>query len=253
MSIKNSLPTWLPIFGSHVKRIGFLRVLVGAGSMYFGIPSFIVFHFICLYCFLHLIASPVLGIPKIKLEDYLSFDRYKASSLPWFDRFNCLYCDYANGIATFFKVKIDQVNACHGRPNLFGTLILTVGCLLYLPVSIITQIQRLVIYDFLVSRPLGLHRLSSREALLRIKHDGIGQHFHPFIRKIFINEVVWSMKLNNGLEQIETAWCPIKHFDVGPDFVHPKHHELFFDAHEIDKVKQAIQTDGTVSRRKPYW
>lgn len=40
-------------------------------------------------------------IPKVKRSDYFFMDRQKLAYLNLFEKFNCLYCGYANGLLTY--------------------------------------------------------------------------------------------------------------------------------------------------------
>jgi hypothetical protein len=66
--------------------------------------------YLCLIAFLLLdlfvslyqaICFPVYGIPKAKRSDYLIFDRGALLYLNALERFNCIYCSYANGLIAY--------------------------------------------------------------------------------------------------------------------------------------------------------
>ena len=66
--------------------------------------------YLCLIAFLLLdfsvslyqaICFPVYGIPKAKRADYLIFDRGALLYLNVLERFNCIYCSYANGLIAY--------------------------------------------------------------------------------------------------------------------------------------------------------
>ena len=40
-------------------------------------------------------------IGPVKLRDFVSFDREKLGYLTWYDKFNCAYCSYANGVYSY--------------------------------------------------------------------------------------------------------------------------------------------------------
>lgn len=44
---------------------------------------------------------PAYKIPKVKRRDYLALDRKKLSYLTLVQKFNCLYCDYVNGVFAY--------------------------------------------------------------------------------------------------------------------------------------------------------
>jgi len=43
------------------------------------------------------------GIERIKLRDYINFDREKLSYLSSIDKLNCGYCSYANGVFAYLS------------------------------------------------------------------------------------------------------------------------------------------------------
>jgi len=44
---------------------------------------------------------PVYGIPKVRRADYVIMDRHKLGYLNWFERMNCVYCEYVNGVIAY--------------------------------------------------------------------------------------------------------------------------------------------------------
>jgi hypothetical protein len=48
------------------------------------------------------ICFPIYGIPKVSRRDYLAFDRHHLSYLNFFEKVNCEYCAYVNGILAYF-------------------------------------------------------------------------------------------------------------------------------------------------------
>jgi hypothetical protein len=48
------------------------------------------------------ICFPIYGIPKVRRCDYLAFDRHYLSYLNFFEKANCEYCAYVNGILGYF-------------------------------------------------------------------------------------------------------------------------------------------------------
>lgn len=51
-----------------------------------------VYHRVCFYLY---------GLPYVKRGDYIIFDRHKLSYLPWYDKINCTYCAYGNGLLLY--------------------------------------------------------------------------------------------------------------------------------------------------------
>lgn len=50
----------------------------------------------------HNIAFPLYQIPKIERSKYIKIDRYKLSKLSSFEKLNCAYCGYANGVLPYY-------------------------------------------------------------------------------------------------------------------------------------------------------
>jgi len=48
------------------------------------------------------VCFPIYGIPKVRRGDYLFFDRRYLSYLNFFEKANCEYCAYVNGILGYF-------------------------------------------------------------------------------------------------------------------------------------------------------
>jgi hypothetical protein len=52
--------------------------------------------------FYQAICFPIYGIPKVRRSDYLEFDRHYLTYLNFFEKANCEYCAYVNGILGYF-------------------------------------------------------------------------------------------------------------------------------------------------------
>ena len=46
-------------------------------------------------------AFPLYRIPRVKRGEYILFDRKYLDYLNWFDKLNCLYCSYVNGLFAY--------------------------------------------------------------------------------------------------------------------------------------------------------
>ncbi len=53
----------------------------------------------------HRICFRLYGIPIVNRQSYIRMDRQKLSYLKWYDKINCAYCGYANGLMAY-GVKI---------------------------------------------------------------------------------------------------------------------------------------------------
>ena len=52
---------------------------------------------ICLEIYHH-ICFPLYRIPIVKRSHYIKIDRYRLQYLKWYDKINCIYCGYVNGL-----------------------------------------------------------------------------------------------------------------------------------------------------------
>ncbi len=52
--------------------------------------------------------------PKVKRADFVRFDRLNLSKLTVFQKINCLYCEYANGVIAYIKTVINctEIYSC---------------------------------------------------------------------------------------------------------------------------------------------
>ena len=50
-----------------------------------------------------LICFPIYGIPKVKRNDYLVFDRGRLAYLNTIEKAGCVYCSYANGLIAYIS------------------------------------------------------------------------------------------------------------------------------------------------------
>ena len=49
------------------------------------------------------ICFPVYGIPKVRRSDYVIIDRHNLSYLNFFEKINCMYCSYFNGLMGYAR------------------------------------------------------------------------------------------------------------------------------------------------------
>ncbi len=63
-----------------------------------------VFLDVCLEIY-HRICFVLYKLPYVKRSEYIKIDRHKLSYLPWYDKINCTYCGYVNGLFAY-AVKI---------------------------------------------------------------------------------------------------------------------------------------------------
>lgn len=242
-----------PIFGSHVRRIGWLRTLAGALPMYLSIPFLILSHLTLSLLFYQWAVRPLFGTRRLAWRDYIVIDRHRIEGLSWFDRFNCMFCGYANGVCTLINKELDQFQEIEDDPGFVKRSALALALIAMAPWGIITELAHQVIYNILVSRPLGMHRVSRKEAGAALEGLGYAARFGPVLRHLLRSAKSSNLRFALALEQIESAWCPLRHFERREGIVYPEHHERFFGPDEIEAMRQTLRTEGTVSPRKPLW
>ncbi len=239
-----------PIAGSHIKRLGLLRVLSGGLSMYLSIPLFLISHVTGLFLMIQHVLTPLMDLPRIRLRDYILIERWKIADLSWWDRFNCDFCGYANGICHAMNVKLEQINRSEKKLSLTAKILITLVLILNSPIAIVMQLVGLqLIYNILVSRPLGMRRIGIREAESLVEHENFAAQYTGLARILLRSQKNFSIRLTNALSQIEAAWCPLKHLDKRPTARFPEHHRYFLEAGRIEEVKMILQTVGTVLPR----
>jgi len=47
------------------------------------------------------VCFPIYGIPRVQRQEHFNFDRRKLHYLNLFEKLNCVYCSYANGLTSF--------------------------------------------------------------------------------------------------------------------------------------------------------
>lgn len=95
--------------GKEVNRKNPITTLIAMVVIWFGlIPIAIMDVYINVY---QIIYFGIQGIPMVKRSDYLIIDRWKLSKLTGAQKMSCLYCEYANGMAAWFKAVANQTEA----------------------------------------------------------------------------------------------------------------------------------------------
>ncbi len=78
-----------------------LPVVLTAPIIYSGfIPFLLMDLFVTVY---QALCFPIYGIPKVRRGDHMVFDRGDLPYLNAIERFNCFYCSYGNGVASYLR------------------------------------------------------------------------------------------------------------------------------------------------------
>ena len=253
VSEKHDISLMLPIFGSHVRRIGWVRTVIGGFSMYLSIPFLVVSQLTSSLILYQWVVRPLFGTKRLEWKDYIVIDRHRIEGIPAFDKFNCMFCGYANGVCTLINKELDQFDEIEGDIGIGRQFLLVVALLLMIPWGLISELSHQIIYNILVSRPLGMQRVSSKQAGAILEEHGYASQFSPPTRYFLRSSKSSALRFAMALEQIESSWCPLTHFERREGIVYPEHHKRFFGPDEIELMRQTLMSEGTVSPRKPLW
>jgi len=252
LSKLNRLLTY-PVVGSHIHRIGIFRTVAGGLSMYSFMPILILVHFLLVLIFFQWIVSAVVGNTRLRQRDFLILDRHRIHGIALVDKLNCLYCDYANGLCTLINKELDQLQLLGDRQIKKRITFQVFVVMIMLPIGVIFEIGFQLIYNMLVSRIMGMHRVSMREARLLLDRYPYDNDFPASTGKILLFLKNSFLRFSMALEQIESSWCPLRHYPAKEGIVYPTHHRRFFGPDEIEEMRKVLSSVGTVSEKKPTW
>ena len=225
--------------------------IAGGLSMYLCIPMLITMCLTSILVVYQWLFRPLLGAPRLRWKDYVVIDRQRIEGIPAFDRLNCVFCGYANGICTMINKELDQFDSTSrvmgaGRHALIMALLVVTS-----PLMLFYELNVQIIYNLLVSRPLGMQRVSMTEARQVLEADGYASGYPAVSRALIGAAKSVMLRFALALEQIESSWCPLRHYERREGIVYPEHHKRFFGPDEIEAMRHVLLTEGTVSDRKP--
>lgn len=236
----------------HAKRLGWTRTLVGGFSMYLSIPFWIIFHVTIATFLYQWIMRPLFGIKRLKWGDYVILDRHRIEGLVKIDKFNCLFCGYANGISTLINAELDHLNQLDGKSPLYKRVLATFSALVFIPFILVGDFLCVRLnYDMIIAPFLGMHSTTFSEIQKALIAEEWGKNFNPVGRFLFIYAKNVFRRIALLLEQIESSWCPLYHLEKRVGVVYPEHHKNFLQKHELDKMREVLSTRGSVSDRPP--
>lgn len=246
--------TLVSISIAQVRTHGWPRCLVGGGTMYLSIPSFIVLNLTLVVVLMQMILTPLFRLPPVRWADHVFMDRGRIANLFWLDRLNCQFCGYANGLCTMLNTQLDHLASASPTQHPARWAVAAVTAILTAPLWAAFDLYTIrFLYGLVISRCLRMRRFSYAEGAAVLEEGGYAAQ-HPWLVRSTLR--VWknsALALEMCLEQIESSWCPLRHFELREGIVYPKHHKTFFGANRIEELREArnfLQANGgTVSRR----
>lgn len=240
-----------PILGSHVRRLGWTRVLVGGLSMYVTIPIIVFFHLTIVVLLYQWTLRPLFGLERVHWANHVRLDRHRIAGLSPIDKFNCEFCGYANGLCTMLNKELDHLSR-HSAPIGWWRATVAVGVLLpILPALAVAQFLADAVYGVLISRPLRMARTSAREVDAVLASEGYAASFAKSGQGLLLYVKNFAVRFSMALQQIESAWCPLRYHETREGFVTPQHHALFFGPDEIEAMRRRLSSVGTVLPLEP--
>lgn len=240
-------PILLTIMKIHLKRLGIFRVVIGVMGMYLTIPVFLLVHGVVVTIILQRIVLPLLHVNHVFTKNFIILDRYRVKGLSTIDTLNCLFCGWANGICTFVNHVIDKIGRKPQDFTPFSKIITFTLILLYTLPGLIVQTFVYLLNNHVIAASLHYRKISYRKELKKIlaTRDFASSYSKPARLYLIYQKMTW-VALESALEQIESAWCPIKHFERMDSAIYPPHHKLFFEPDQIHELHAYLIRYGTV-------
>jgi len=240
------------IFRTHVSRIGWVRTVSGLLAMLLCILPLILIYFTSILLTFRFLISPIYGVVAPRARDHIINDRHRIVKLNAFDRFNCVFCAYANGTCTLMNTQLDVLTDSRTNNRLAKTLLFP-ALLFQIVIIILSELCFQIIYNVLVATPLGLHRVSIRKAAQEVRNHNYASQFSYIMRThLRIHKNQW-LRFSYALEQIESSWCPLVHYEKRNGIVYPKHHTRFHTHKTLAQMQKLLRSKGTVSARLPKY
>jgi len=245
---------WGHILGAHIKRIGYMRTGLGGGAMYLCIPPLIVGYVVLSAVFIQRLIVPLYGTKRLFWKDFVIIDRQRIEELTFFDKFNCMFCGFANGICVIVNKEIDGLaNLPAEDMSTMKSVVLTFYCVMLFPVHFFIEFCFQIIFNSVVAVCMGMHKEGPSATVKVLQEANYAGAFHPIPRFFIRMHKNIVLRFAVSLEQIESAWCPLVHFEKRKGVVYPEHHKTFFGPDQLAEMHELLSEKGTVSARKPLY
>ncbi len=223
--------------------------------MYLSVPAFVVLNLTIIVALMQWMLAPLFRLPRVRWADHVFMDRGRIANLYWLDRLNCQFCGYANGLCTMLNAQLDHLAAL--PPQQGGRWLLAAPlAVATLPLWVAFELYTVrFLYDLIISRCLRMARFSRAEGAALMEGAGYAAGLPTPVRVVLRAWKNSALALSMLLEQIESAWCPLRHYERREGIVYPEHHRNFFGADCLDDLRAArnalYANGGSVSPRSP--
>lgn len=202
------------IFRTNIQKHGFFRATFGGVLMYPSVIIFVVFETIFFKYLTRVLLIFNNDFPVINKKEFISYGRIDLDNYNWFDRLNCHFCAYANGVTQIVSITLDLIGNCkidnlieskkHHVQRIMSKIIkiaMPLGIISYF--IFVSALSRLLHYD----RP---DKNVIKESLKKINY-GKGLRSDSFT-SVFPNafKLRFMFKsIEHTLSIIESQWCPL--------------------------------------------
>lgn len=202
------------IFWTNNKKHGFIRGTIGGYIMYPSIVIFLIFEVLFLKILTKVLFILNNGVKVLVKKDFVDYGRIDLADYSWFDRGNCHFCAYANGITHMVSTTLDLIGECDINK---------------LDESQKKQVERLLSRAFFWAKPVGILTLYTFVAALSklLKYDKADmetikndlkkinygkllktENFKSIYQNAFKLRIFFK-STQHTLSIIESNWCPL--------------------------------------------
>jgi hypothetical protein len=201
------------IFWTNIKKHGFIRGAIGGYLMYPSIVIFLIFELLFLKKLSQVLHIFNNGAQLLDKDDFVSYGRININDYSWFDRMNCHYCAYANGVNQMISTTLGLIGECNISTYDENQQ---------------EKVERLLAQTFFFAKPVGLIGLGFVAAFSKllgykkadlnvlvdeIKQESFGsglknENFKSIYQNVFKLQILFR-SFQHTLSIIESNWCPL--------------------------------------------
>lgn len=201
------------IFWTNIKKHGFVRGTIGGYLMYPSIILFLIFEMLFLKKLSQVLRIFNDGVPMLNKDDFISYGRINLNDYSWFDRMNCHYCAYANGVNQMITTTLALIGECDINTRDDDQK---------------KRVERLLAQTFFFAKPVGLIGLGFVAAFSKLlgykkadlnllveelKQENYGrglkiENFKSIYPNVFKLQILFR-SFQHTLSLIENNWCPL--------------------------------------------